>query len=203
MQLSAEVRWFWSDDAPVDLKNWFQFSGLKPGGGESRRDIYFHEKSNCELGVKIRGENPPFGAVEIKGLLAILSARGLPSAATSIQLWCKWRSALVPDRLGFITDKRRWLRKFVAADDVREIALGPNEKTLDGSALPISGCNVELTRVTIEREAKVWWTLGFEAFGDLSEVAAELRKVMVQLQPPVPGGSLELSYPAWIDQVTS
>jgi hypothetical protein len=65
------------------------------------------------------------------------------------------------------------------------------------------GCNVELTRVAFGPEPNVWWTLGFEAFGDLSSAPPALKSVVDAIRPPAPVGGIELSYPAWIDIVSA
>jgi hypothetical protein len=70
--------------------------------------------------------------------------------------------------------KRRWLRKFATDGHVPvEIARDANEKPVTGSP-PARGCNVELTEVRI---GSLWWTLGFESFGSIHTVEADLRAV--------------------------
>jgi hypothetical protein len=98
--------------------------------------------------------------------------------------------------------KTRWLRKFDTSKPGRtEIPLDANEKPKPGHSLPVQGCNVELTEVNILRRSDVWWTLGFEAFGDFEAVPTNLTRVMQpecsNLASIVSSGAL-LSYPAWL-----
>jgi hypothetical protein len=70
--------------------------------------------------------------------------------------------------------------------------------TRDGQ-WPTRGCGVELTRIAVAGER--WWSLGFEAFGHLESVAADLRAVarlMARRRPPSLAGGRLLSYP-WLD----
>ena len=97
--------------------------------------------------------------------------------------------------------KTRWLRKFDTGKYVRaEIPLDANGKPTKAHLLPVQGCNVELTDVQVLRQTGAWWTLGFEAFGDLDSVSANLTLTVLPEKPAlvriVPSGEF-LSYPAW------
>ena len=62
-------------------------------------------------------------------------------------------------------------------------------------------CNVELTEVKMAGHAERWWTLGFEAFGDLEGVSTNLT-LTVLLEKPlllrIVGSGAFLSYPTWL-----
>jgi hypothetical protein len=98
--------------------------------------------------------------------------------------------------------KTRWLRKFDTSKYVRsEIPLGANEKPTPGYSLPVQGCNVELTEVEMAGHAERWWTLGFEAFGDLECVSTNLTLTLLPEKPlllRIVGSGAFLSYPAWL-----
>ena len=68
-------------------------------------------------------------------------------------------------------------------------------------AISVQGCNVELTEVKIAGHAERWWTLGFEAFGDLDSVPTNLTLTVLPEKPAliriVTSGEF-LSYPAWL-----
>jgi hypothetical protein len=70
-----------------------------------------------------------------------------------------------------------------------------------GYSLPVQGCNVELTEVQIVGHSEVWWTLGFEAFGDLDSVSTNLTLTLMPEKPvlerTVATGAF-VSYPAWL-----
>jgi hypothetical protein len=126
------------------------------------------------------------------------------SFAPHVELWCKWRvqaSALeISDKV--IVRKVRWLRTYDASDAaIVEIPLQLNERPLSGAALPQHGCNVELTKVLLDRDPRQWWTLGFEAFGDLDSTPVDLRRTvefLVSRSFPLPSSGEFLSYPSWL-----
>jgi hypothetical protein len=98
--------------------------------------------------------------------------------------------------------KTRWLRKFDTSKYVRsEIPLDANEKPKADYSLPLQGCNVELAEVQIGGHAGAWWTLGFEAFGELDSVPMNLTLTLMPEEPVleriVASGAF-LSYPAWL-----
>ncbi len=150
----------------------------------------------------MRGSKP---GLEIKGLIGIRPdalAAGVFSG--SIERWSKWTSPTL--HLGgqptIAITKRRWLRKFSTDSDVpTEVALNDREWLAAPDATPpIRGCNVELTQVTVGG-GKVWWTLGFEAFGTLDTVENDLQTVAATLQdrePPRLDDGILASYPAWL-----
>jgi hypothetical protein len=58
-----------------------------------------------------------------------------------------------------------------------------------------------LTEVKIENRSDIWWTLGFEAFGDLETAPTNLARGLLPdataLVSIVSSGAL-LSYPEWL-----
>jgi hypothetical protein len=119
-----------------------------------------------------------------------------------LEVWCKWSCA--SPGLNFkdqvAVTKTRWLRKFDTAKHVRsEIPLATNERPQAGYSLPMQGCDVELTEVKIVSRSGTWWTLGFEAFGDIDTVPANLTLVLLPDKPflarTIGSGAL-MSYPA-------
>lgn len=67
MFVSAEIRWFWQDDCPANLRRWFDETYPTPGGGQLRIDQYLSQTNDSEISIKIRGGK---SRVEIKGLVA-------------------------------------------------------------------------------------------------------------------------------------
>jgi hypothetical protein len=200
------MRYWWTDAAPKAVSDWFQGMSFQPGGGGDRDDEYLLEPKQTELGVKLRGDKP---GVEVKGLVrAPLKAVTVEPFTGSVELWVKWTSSAI--RLEGAptvrTRKTRWLRKFDTRDDTcRELELGKDEKPVGGVALPDNGCNVELTRVRVDGWSNEWWTLGFEAFGSLEDVAQNLERALACLAPGAPksvtAGATQGSYPAWLGRV--
>jgi hypothetical protein len=207
MQLSAEIRWFWRTTPPPGFEEWFRKPGDRAcpaGGGGLRLDEYLRDPSQCELGVKRRGGKKD---IEVKGLVTH-AERKLKAGpfAGPIEIWAKWASqALEVDANAAVkTIKRRWLRKFDTTTPLPvEIPLNDKELPVDKKQpLPARGCNVELTEVTLA-SGKIWWTLGFEAFGDFGTLAEDVCKVASFLAggaPPNLSGGWLASYPTWLEK---
>jgi hypothetical protein len=202
MIVSAEMRWFWPTECPDRFEPWFQAGAPLPGLG-CREDEYLHERDQTEIGIKRRGGRP---GVEIKGLVAVLPESCDPAPFVgAAQIWCKWPSSALElrDLPTIKTKKKRWLRKFdMTGAEPPEIPMLKDDAPADHRPFPQQGCNVELTRIELEHE-QVWWSFGFEAFGDLSSIERNLRAALFLMAerrpPPVAPGDL-LSYPAWLDK---
>ena len=92
-------------------------------------------------------------------------------------------------------DKTRYVQKY--SFDSGLVAVSPDK-------WPNTGCNIELTRITVKANVGSWLTFGFETFGSAEEVTAFLDEAVrhfftVHGQPPVRfDGRDSLSYPAWL-----
>jgi hypothetical protein len=212
MQISAEIRWFWNDEdtaLTAAAERWFAElgDGMKPGGGKDRSDIYLliPGKEGGELGVKRRGKKP---GCEVKGLISYLTPIFGGPFNGAVELWGKWScsSLSVDGQESIETVKRRWLRKLdFDSEGLREIELDEDEKPLDKSErLPTLGCHVELTRVTLGA-SRIWWTVGFEAFGPASQVERILHRAVGASQKAAPdfSSAVQRSYPAWLMERTT
>ena len=200
MFASAEVRWFWHGHCPQPVHDWFFKAGLLPGGGHPRIDKYLPQPK-AEIGVKERGD---MDGLEVKGLVTTRRDPALATVASHVEIWCKW-SCTIPS-LTLAGDvavrKTRRLRQFDTMNPTRvEIPLDAHEKPEPGYSLPVRGCNVELTEASMLGRSDVWWTLGFEAFGDFDTVPINLTRAMMPessvLASIVSSGVL-LSYPGWL-----
>jgi hypothetical protein len=201
MLVSAEVRWFWRWQRPQPVYDWFFRTGLPPGGGLSRVDRYIPQRGEPDISLKRRGDRADF---EVKGLVTTRRSPELEPLAPHIEIWCKWSCTIPGFKLTdeVVVTKTRWLRKFDTSKYVRsEIPLDANDQPKVGYSLPAQGCNVEWTEVRMAGLAGVWWTLGFEAFGDLDSVPTNLTLTVLPekavLERIVASGAF-LSYPAWL-----
>lgn len=201
VQISAESRWFWSQSTPDGLGDWFcrkDPHDFPAGGGKDRRDDYLRDPNQSELGIKRRGGKP---GIEVKGLVSRVSGLSTEPFMGPVELWTKWTSGTVEldPASTIVTQKRRWVRKFDTSDgSPREIQVDEDEGIRE--PLPDRGCNVEFTKLTMPN-GKLWWTLGFEAFGTLNDVESSLRNVvaaMAMRDPPGLGRALPFSYPAFL-----
>ena len=208
VQVSAEMRWFWPSSPPDGLEAWFgatEHHRYVPGGGTKvRTDLYLRDPGQEEVGIKRRdGE----ARAEIKSLVARGAALSTAPFSGPPEIWTKSstdRLVLEPAQL-VATAKLRSLRKLdTASPEPKEIALGADERPLDPSERPERGCNVELTRVEID--GAVWWSLGFEAFGQLETVERDLAAACAAFasrRPPPLAGGFFASYPCWLRRVLS
>jgi hypothetical protein len=206
MQISAECRWFTSNKATGEsLRKWFldeAIHGHPPGNHAQRQDCYLYDPVQPELGIKHRGTQ---SGVEIKGLVSIdrIPLR-CGDLTANVEIWAKWVSAAM-NLSGFETvaiEKTRWLRKFdTSGPGLVEIPLGDNYQPLPPQSLPIQGCNVEVTE--IEARGHRWFTLGLEAFGEIGDVDASIRrsaKILETRQLPTMADLFAASYPRWISE---
>ena len=205
MFVSAEIRWFYPDECPANLHRWFGEMSPAPGGGKLRIDEYLSQTNQSEVSIKKRGGKP---GVEIKGLIAVCRSELVPFAPY-VELWCKSRlqaSALEMTKR-MIIQKTRWIRTYdTSRAAIVEIPLQADEKPLNGQPLPQQGCNVEISKIQIAEEPRQWWTLGFEAFGDLDSAPGNLLKTMQYLIAhsfPLPICGEFLNYPSWLAQTKS
>ena len=197
MRLTAEIRWFWPDRPPQEFHDWFLGAGAAwtaAGSIKTRVDEYLRDPDQDSLGIKTRGR----GDVEIKGLISRRDKHLDFAGCTSpIEFWAKWASRTLDlDGLPLIrVEKQRWKRSFsVHAGAVSELAT---------SSEPLrrqSGCDAELTLLKGPDMAP-WWTLGFEAYGELDKVEAVLSRtvsLMTRRRPPPLTPGEAIGYPSWI-----
>jgi len=205
MFVSTEIRWFYPDECPTNLHRWFGEMSPAPGGGKLRINEYLSQTNQSEVSIKKRGGKP---GVEIKGLIAVCRSELVPFAPY-VELWCKWRlhaSALEMTKR-MIIQKTRWIRTYdTSGAAIVEIPLQADEKPLNGQPLPQQGCNVEISKIQIAEEPRQWWTLGFEAFGDLDSAPGNLLKTtqyLIAHSFPLPICGEFLNYPSWLAQTKS
>lgn len=204
MQVTAEIRWFWREDGTTTVADWFCSSeshGLPPAEARERVDRYLVDVAQTELGIKARGGKP---GLEIKGLVSreIGTVSHGPYEGP-IEIWTKWSTSALDLEVRPVIDvaKRRWQRAFDMTQSPPEEATERIAAWFHGEdVMPARGCNVEVTRVVASGD-DVWWTLGFEAFGDLTTVAADLvaaAQVMSGRNAPPMRGATRQSYPEWL-----
>ena len=213
MWLSAEVRWFWRDACPEEVRDWFHAGPtappIPPGSELSGRvDRYLPREGQYGTWRQVRDASDARpDEVEIKGLVAVVSppdplAEEAAIPLDQIQIWCKWKAPQVAAADGVLTRKRRGMRRYeVVAAHVEELPLYANE---EAPVMPAVGCNLELTEVGADGHSGSWWTLGFEAFGDLRSAPEALVETFAFLQangafPRLRGE--RLSYPEWLDRL--
>jgi hypothetical protein len=213
MQISAELRWFWWAQEPLEFIEWFKSTKAfeyPAGGGSERTDEYLRDPGQDELGIKVRGKEP---GVEVKGLVSRLwPGVNVGCFVGPIEIWTKWVCKLLSLPPGGTVEitKTRWLRKFSTDASIKEIRLNEKEGIQDKEkdVRPVLGCNVEMTEIRLGtgETVKKGWTLGFEAFGRLETVADDLRQVahyLADREPPPASNRQLASYPACLNEYVS
>jgi hypothetical protein len=183
-------------DTGVVLQGW-----TAAGGGRLRIDRYIVLRSEPSLSIKQSGD---YSAFEVKGLLTTRRTPELDPLASHLEVWGKWSCAIpglkMKDQL--VVTKTTWRRKFDTSKHVRlEIPLTTSERLKSGFPAPIQGCDVELTEVQIMNESDRWWTLAYEAFGDIEMIPTNLTLVVLPdksfLGRTIASGA-RISYPVWL-----
>lgn len=174
---SAEVRWFFEGSLSPEIDEWFSL-GHSISKPESRADHYLVFPVSSSVGVKFRD-----GKLEIKPLVKVLVDSTYPQGIVGhAQMWEKWsygdkdsKPLLVPLQEMLTKDTQRWI---TATKERRLWKISMDQDSVievDPESRPRNGCNVELTKIHVND--LLYWSFGFEAFGDPTRVEEYLDKV--------------------------
>lgn len=174
MLTSTEIRWFFEGLPPAEVEQWF-CRGDMQCKAPLREDHYLVFPASTSVGVKSRE-----GRLEIKSLIKTLGVRRFGAdAAGNVQMWEKWscvefsatdfEQLLRCDASLWVTvAKERTLRKFsLEGDSPAEVQAG--------QVFSHEGCNVELTKITVQGAAH--WSFNCEAYGEPSRIEGYLHRV--------------------------
>ena len=182
MYRSAEVRWFFQDDLPGAVIEWFETGGRVRNEAE-RTDQYLVLPGCATTSVKLRG-----GRFEVKAQTEPPVPVHLPNACSGLRdAWVKWSSARIdidnlrdqiatPEDEWISVSKSRRLR-LISLEATEPVEVAPDHGWLSG------GCQVELTVVRAwtrpqdRSRALPWWSLSFEAFGSEEAMRDGLDRV--------------------------
>jgi hypothetical protein len=209
-----ELRWFVQGGLHDDLSKWFENSRLVPNAvGEftpsidERDDTYLGLPYTAALGIKLRkGER-----IEIKERLHDQGMQVLRADVEGrVEQWVKWsfllslqntnspNTSLLGDAWTVVQKVRR-TRKLEVRSATLVIEVDPNSKPED---VP-EGCNLELT--TLHARNQSWYSLGFEAFGQLGSVeenfALVVREVLMHSRFPPMKAQNSFGYPEWLRRI--
>jgi hypothetical protein len=192
---SVEMRWFLADDDArvAVLKRWFE--NVK---AESERHDYYAPTARADLGIKVRQEGDHAPKLETKFLVKDEGERALSAGVKGrFERWKKVSMELADfgrsDRASFVhVAKERQLRKFAFEEG--------QAKPVSESDRPDVGCGVELTRLSLDGQKAVVWTVGFEAFGANADAAfdATATKVLAEKPELTLEAKDSKSYPEWL-----
>lgn len=205
MQTSAEIRWFWRDEPPPGLEDWFLEAWGAAGSATPcapRTDRYLLGPGQVELGIKSRGGT---AETEIKGLVHRCRRRlAVGPFEGRVEVWNKWTLlALQLDEHAVLdVEKRRWLRSFDASGAVATTGATRDDAAVGGAAGD-AACHVELARLTLPVRER-WWTFALEAHGSADRAERILQAVAATLaerEPPPLGRVVPCSYPVWLNRI--
>ena len=203
MKRSVEVRWFYREQLPEKVREWFCSAKLC-GKEAPRNDHYLVLPGSNEVGVKVRDGRK----LEVKARTRMPRPFSLATGASVGRQdeWVKWshEDRDVAGRLAALKGsapewvpvaKQRWLRDF------RVDAAGQAEET-DADRTIDSGCKVELSEVKVHDSH--WWTLALETFGEGNRPAS-LELVARHFLRVLPHGLAltdrdSMAYPEWLNR---
>jgi hypothetical protein len=204
---TAEARWFIPVTLPDAVLDWF-----RAGRPLDSEGVQVHEYllfPDCEsVGVKLRD-----GRFEIK---AMQGASQLLSLNVGIigrtEQWVKWSfasealqaldPALHQSGPWLKVRKERFLRRFSGGRDrLKEVVVYQEP-------FPLVGCTIEVTRIDVDANPRLWFSLGFEAFGPATVTPHILNDALLMFfneHGCIPGMTLSknesASYPAWLTRL--
>jgi hypothetical protein len=202
---SAELRWFYRQQLPAEVKDWFCSAKLCKEEATTRTDQYLVFPGSNEVGAKVRDGIQ----LEIKTRTKMPEPFSLATGATvgRRDAWMKWKlqDSAVAGRLATLEAgsphwvtviKKRWLRKF------RVDPAGNIEET-NPDATEDERCRAELTELDVR--GSHWWTLAFDSFGPGNR-AAELEQVARHFLKMLPHGLAlterdSMAYPEWLNRL--
>jgi hypothetical protein len=209
---SRECRWFFDGELDDDVVEWFRVRKPWKQSGElgtldwpkrARVDRYVVIPNSRGIGLKWRGE-PGQGEgraqLEFKGKVASLGVLTLAPGVTGVvERWVKWAcdGETLQASSSVDVQKRRILR------EVRLDRLGTDLEVppVGRGSLVDRALQIELT--TLSLAATPYWTLGFEAFPDDSDLHEDFSRNVALFLQELPS-SLRLSadtsfsYPEWL-----
>lgn len=213
MGVSAEIRWFWTDDSMADkLESWFNVSwnGIHPLGlgAPARVDAYVLDLQQPRLSIKTRSVNSrrAQSQTEIKGLVdGYFDRLDEDAFKGTIELWSKWSAALdLSPHKSISVHKQRYMRRFKfdeRSGEFSEFGMSDEERATGELKPPKQGCNIEFTRVKIPMIDVTASSFAFEAFGQVANVVHALKstaKCVAATKPPSLDTGLIASYPVWL-----
>lgn len=203
MYPTAEARWFFRGPVPLEVEAWFQQGAGRVAQEPPRTDRYLHLPDTDDLNIKLRE-----GRLEIKRRVGDADTVCLHERVGGVvEVWHKWSFGLAEtgeDRVDAVSPDGPWIavRKERRLRAYR-VKRGRQVVALTSSEPPAEGCELELS--TIEAAGQIWWSLAFEAFGDLSALRDNLvlvaQHVLNIREPPALEAGASRGYASWLSEL--
>lgn len=182
---TAEVRWFFKGAVPPDINKWFSEQGYKPDNQPCRIDYYLFIMDSDSLGIKLRE-----GRMEIKQRHEKPSVIEFGEHAKGyVEHWYKWSFHLSEtsniDKIlksyssswtGIKKERLMFMYYITDNGEVKEISFQPPQNLAESKTN--RRCGFELAKISVETSGEKWWSLGFEAFGNDTDLNNNLLFVL-------------------------
>jgi len=199
---TSEIRWLTAGILLKETLGWFT-----AGQRLERATVQVHEYlvfPGCDtVGVKLREDR-----FEIKANLGVSQPLSLPMGVQGrSERWIKWSlpTKELPMLGQALHQSGPWLRVRKERNQRTFSAETGHLREVSRDALPVTGCNIELTSIEVEADPPCWFTFGFEAYGPPSVTAGILEEGVASFfkaQGQAPGMNLtktnSFSYPTWL-----
>jgi hypothetical protein len=140
--------------------------GMKFRGEEEQAE---GETSRKEMTLEVKSRQREYGVITFfngqTGRLEYWSKSAFRAQSTNSQIFDLLQAE---NKAWIVVTKERYMRNYEVVDG-KEVYSYHSDKRCD------NGCNVELTRITVHQH--IWWTLGFEAFGETEEAMVNNLKL--------------------------
>lgn len=201
---TVEVRWFYNGLIPDKVLAWFQQGKKALAKPLVRVDYYLRLPDRDSFGIKLRE-----GKIELKqrqqqyGLVHFHK-----HVVGQMERWHKWSFTLADETQNPLADIKASPSAWIAVGKARQqweyyIANNKLVTTRSAEAIPKQGCNLELATVSVA--GVKWWTLGFEAYGNVATNRENLwlviEHVLAEREPPVLDAQDSFGYPQWLKQL--
>ena len=197
---TTEVRWFHQGDLPSSWLLWFESFPDPVQDEPVRTDKYLLIGELDELGIKIRQ-----GRLEIKQRLGDLGVVQISDRVEGlVEYWMKWSFEVAEneDYLSYLdlsgpnwtsVHKRRKLRRYQMSKNGQVLAVSD-------TLIPPDSCEVELTEIWSREQS--WWSLAFEAAGEIQtskEVLMTISRHLIEVEgAPKLTAKNSFGYPKWL-----
>jgi hypothetical protein len=202
MLFTTEIRWFIPGILSKEALSWFN-----AGHRLETAIVQVHEYllfPGCDtVGVKFRE-----GRLEIKAKVGVPQPLSLEKDIQGQrEQWIKWSlpTKEFPMFGPTLRQSGQWLTVRKERNQRIFSSEAGNLQEVSTGSFPVTGCNIELTRIEVEADPSTWFTLAFEAYGPPSvtaEILEEGVRFFFKKRKRAPGINLNkansFSYPTWL-----
>ena len=201
---TTEVRWFYQGAVPPTVWQWFAAPNREISAQPPRIDYYLRIVDGDGLGIKLRE-----GRIEVKQRYDQQGTVHFGDrVAGKVEQWRKWSFPLA-EAEHMMAELDEGLSSWVGVYKEREVR---TLQMIDGAVVDVSGtvfldhgCGWEVAQVRLETTNALWWSVGFEAFGEEAVrgemIGAIAGHILAMDNAPVLELKDSCGYPKWLQVV--